>query len=128
MNVEVFKYYHHAGCPDWGLGRVIVIDGNYIEIYFQEKGLIKLDLEVAGVLLKKTRLPPKSSREGLNTMLTDSKSALEKFLSKRSQPISSPDDQNFYYENFDEGIGNSVAGTGRRAPDYLKRHLKKMSR
>ena len=126
MPLELYKYYRHEGQLDWGVGRVLELDEQFICILFTKAGLKTLKREVAERVLKKHSGTINIAEFGPDPRLIEPEGLLHKRLDSevlQGKLPSSPREA--------EPLGEEdlpVAGTGRRAPDYLRNFQRKNGR
>lgn len=126
MPLELYKYYQHEGLPEWGVGRVLEIEEQFINILFTKAGLKSLKRDVAEQMLKKHSGNIDSSELSLDPRLIEPEGLLQQRLDSEvlqgKLPSSPPEADPLLEEDL------PVAGTGRKAPDYLRNFQRKNGR
>ena len=121
--VKLFKYYRHENSPDWGVGRVMGITEQHIDILFTGVGMKRLRRVEAEQMLK-----GHSGKLNITELSNDPRFIeSEKVLQQRHdyKMMQGLLPANTFELELKHDNDLPVAGTGRRAPDYLRRFHQK---
>lgn len=122
QQVKLFKYYRHENAQDWGIGRVMEITGQYIGILFTRAGMKSLRRIEAEQMLKRHSGKLNIAELSNDPRFIESEKVLEQRHNSKMLQGGLRSFNTFELDQkYDENDDLPVAGTGRRAPDYLRR-------